>query len=66
VSDFLESLPKVSSSHRYCDDGRLEIDNNAANAASGIGRVMPRGGLCRVGADWVRHTACSSLVMRHK
>jgi transposase len=33
---------------RYCDDGALEIDNNAANAAGGIGRVMPRPGLCRV------------------
>jgi hypothetical protein len=28
--------------------------------------VMPRAGLCRVRADWVRHTACSSLAMRHK
>jgi hypothetical protein len=26
---------------RYCDDGNLEIDNNAANAANGICRVMP-------------------------
>ena len=51
---------------RYCDDGRLEIDNNAAYTASGIGSIMPRAGLCRVSADWVRHTACSSLAMRHK
>jgi Transposase IS66 family len=51
---------------RYCDDGRLEIDNNAANTASGIGCVMPHAGLCRVRADWVRPTACSSLAMRHK
>jgi Transposase IS66 family len=28
---------------RYCDDGRLGIDNNAANAASGI---TPRNVLC--------------------
>ena len=37
---------------RYCDDGRLEIDNNAANAASGICRVMPIAGLCRV--NWLQ------------
>ena len=35
---------------RFCDDGHLEIDNNAANTASGIGGVMPRAGLCRVRA----------------
>jgi hypothetical protein len=39
---------------RYCDDGALEIDNNAANAASGISRVMPRPGLCRVGPQSIR------------
>src|SRR5271155_284120 len=33
---------------RFCDDGRIEIDNNAANTASGIGCVMPRAGLCRI------------------
>ncbi len=33
---------------RYVDDGRIEIDNNAANTAIGIGGVMPRGGLCRI------------------
>jgi transposase len=33
---------------RYCDDGRLEIDNNAAYAASCIGGIMPRPGLCRI------------------
>jgi hypothetical protein len=33
---------------RFCDDGRIEIDNNAANAASSIGSIMPRTGLCRV------------------
>jgi len=32
---------------RYCDDGDLEIDNNGANAASGISRGMPTSGLCR-------------------
>jgi Transposase IS66 family len=35
---------------RYVDNGQLEIDNNAAYAASGIGSVMPRPELCRVGA----------------
>jgi hypothetical protein len=35
---------------RYCDDGALEIDNNAANAASGICSVMPTPRLCRVRA----------------
>jgi hypothetical protein len=35
---------------RYCDDGHLEIDNNAAYTASSIGSVMPRAGLCRVEA----------------
>jgi transposase len=33
---------------RYCDDGGLEIDNNAAYAASSISGVMPRTRLCRV------------------
>ena len=51
---------------RYCDDGRLEIDNNAAYAANGIGSVMPRAGLCRVEAVWMRLTAASSLATRHK
>ena len=37
---------------RYCDEGALCIDNNAAYAASGIGGIMPTPGLCRVlGAD---------------
>lgn len=39
---------------RFCDDGHLEIDNNAANAASGIDDVMPRAGLCRVGPHSMR------------
>jgi len=34
---------------RYCEDGDLEIDNNGANAASGICGVMPTPGLCRAG-----------------
>jgi len=33
---------------RYCDDGQLEIDNNAAHAASGMSSGMPRTQLCRV------------------
>ena len=45
------ALARWSVLMRFCDDGRLEIDNNAAYTASGIGRVMPRSGLCRVGAD---------------
>jgi transposase len=36
---------------RYCEDGDLEIDNNATTAARGSGRVMPPPGLCRV--DWI-------------
>jgi hypothetical protein len=32
---------------RYADDGGLEIDNNAADAASGISTGMPTSGLCR-------------------
>ena len=35
---------------RYIEDGHIEIDNNAAYTASGIGGGMPRSGLCRVGA----------------
>ena len=33
---------------RYLDDGRLEVDNNGANAARGICGVMPPPRLCRV------------------
>ena len=32
---------------RYVDDGRLEIDNNGAHAASGMSTGMPTSGLCR-------------------
>ena len=32
---------------RYCDDGDLEIDNNATTAARGSCGVMPTAGLCR-------------------
>jgi hypothetical protein len=31
----------------YLGDGRVEIDNNLVNAASGINQVMPRPILCR-------------------
>jgi len=34
---------------RYLDDGRIEIDNNAAYAASGISGIMPTSELCRLG-----------------
>ena len=33
---------------RYCDEGALSIDNNPVYAASGIDRIMPTPGLCRV------------------
>ncbi len=33
---------------RYTTDGRLDIDNNLANAARGIGQIIPPPGLCRV------------------
>jgi hypothetical protein len=32
---------------RFCSNGSLEIDNNAANAARGICRIMPNPRLCR-------------------
>ena len=32
---------------RYCEDGDLEIDNNATYAACGVGTGMPTSGLCR-------------------
>ena len=35
-------------------------------AQRSLGGVMPRAGLCRVRADWVRNAACSSLPMRHR
>src|SRR4051795_1408987 len=39
---------------RYCDDGDLEIDNNATTAARGSCSVMPTAGLCRAdGIGWV-------------
>jgi transposase len=44
------ALGRWSELMRFCDDGHLEIDNNAANTASGIGSVMPRAGLCRIKA----------------
>jgi len=33
---------------RYLDDGRIEIDNNAAYPASGMSGIMPCSGLCRL------------------
>jgi len=38
----------------FLQDGRAEMDNNAANAASGIAEIMPRAGLCRVAPIRVR------------
>jgi transposase len=43
------ALERWTSLLRYISDGRLEIDNNAANAASGISRIMPTPRLCRAG-----------------
>jgi transposase len=43
------ALGRWSAMLRYCDDGLLEIDNNTANAASGIYEIMPTPGLCRAG-----------------
>ena len=47
----LYALGRWSALVLYSEDGRVEMDNNAAYTASGIGGVMPRSGLCRVGAD---------------
>ena len=33
---------------RFVDDGRLSLDNNLTDAASGITERMPRPGLCRI------------------
>jgi hypothetical protein len=46
---------------RYTRDGHLEIDNNATNAASGIGGIMPPPGLCR--ADWSRNVLDCTWMM---
>jgi hypothetical protein len=45
---------------RYLDDGRIEIDNNAAYTASGISSIMPRVELCRLGLA-SRHS-CATYV----
>jgi transposase len=54
---------------RFCDDGRIEIDNNAAYAASGIGSIMPRTGLCRIrsgsGSVLRRISSCLGSGYRH-
>ena len=42
------SLRRWSALSRYATDGRLPIDNNPVYAASGINRIMPTPGLCRV------------------
>jgi hypothetical protein len=34
----------------YLEDPRLELTNNFSYAVHGIGKAMPRPGLCRVGA----------------
>jgi hypothetical protein len=56
------ALARWSALMRFSDDGRLEIDNNAANAASGICGVMPTPGLCRV--HWFRAVPDCFWMMR--
>jgi hypothetical protein len=46
------ALKNWTALNRYCDDGDLEIDNNATNAARGICGVMPTPGLCRL--NWMK------------
>jgi Transposase IS66 family len=49
---------------RFVTDGRLDLDNNLTNAASGITNGMPPAGLCRVrprGRRLHRETECVSL-----
>ena len=41
------ALGRWSALLRFCEDGCVEMDNNAANAARGISQVMPIPGLCR-------------------
>ena len=50
---------------RYAQDGDLEIDNNGADAASGIGAVMPRSGLCRARSGWQRPVDRPAPPTRH-
>jgi transposase len=42
------ALERRSALLRYCEDGRVEMDNNIVNAARGICGIMPIPGLCRV------------------
>ena len=42
------ALDRWSALTRFVDDGRIEMDNNIANAARGICGIMPSAGLCRV------------------
>jgi transposase len=50
---------------RYVDDGRLEIDNNAAYAARGISTGMPTSGLCRHLDGGSRSTDVRTTCNRH-
>ena len=42
------SLKRWPALMRYADSGVLPIDNNPVHAASGMNRIMPTPGLCRV------------------
>jgi transposase len=47
---------------RFLDDGRLGMTNNHSYAARGITPVMPRAGLCRVGATHATNPVGSLMV----
>ena len=47
---------------RYLDNGSIEMDNNHVHAASGMSRIMPRSGLCRL--DLASRHSCSTYTDR--
>ena len=51
---------------RYLESGELNIDNNAAYAARGISRDMPRPELCRVGCRCAGQSAADRRVVKSK
>jgi hypothetical protein len=48
---------------RYLEVAHAELDNNITYAASGISRVMPTAGLCRVAELEARITAIPALLV---
>ena len=62
VNYFLNEYPALVG---YLQDGRLEIDNNGANAASGITEGMPTSGLCRHFNRGSRSTDVRTTCNRH-